>query len=323
MSGVWLGVFMGTTIEIRIRSLVWAATAAALAVVATLLITSAWSADAAPGDDDATFVPIANCRLFDTRAGSDNVGLKNTPIGPGDANAFVQQVTGSNGNCTIPNDAVAVAMNVTIVNPTAQSNLRVFPADIPTPLASNLNWLPGQSPTPNKVDVTLSPAGAIKLFNFNGNVDVVGDVNGYYTNSTLTEIGQRLNTLESAQPFSVEQRRGSVLGVTTAADLITLELAAPVDGSFAITAAAGILETIPGEEAGCSISTSTSTDSDYDWLWQSGGLSDGDRGVVAGTRVIDVAGGATIDVYLVCRNNSGGASIFNDITMTAVFTPAP
>jgi hypothetical protein len=74
-----------------------------------------------------------------------------------------QNVTGTNGDCNIPSDAVGVAMNVTIVSPTAQSNLRVFPADIATPNASNLNWLPGQSPTPNKVDVKLSPDGKIKL----------------------------------------------------------------------------------------------------------------------------------------------------------------
>ncbi len=193
---------MGNTVEIHVRSLLWFAAGIAVALIASAALLIAWQASAAPGDDDSTFAPIANCRLFDFRSGADNVGPKDTPLGPGESNVYAQQVTGTNGNCTIPNDAVGVAMNVTIVGPTAQSNLRVFPADIPTPLASNLNWLPGQSPTPNKVDVQLSATGAIKLFNFRGEVDVVADVVGYYTSSSLTEIASRL--------MEVEQKLASV-----------------------------------------------------------------------------------------------------------------
>ena len=67
---------------------------------------------------------------------------------------YTQPVTGKVGNCVgIPSDANAVSMNVTIVSPTARPNLRAFPSDVATPTASNLNLLPGQSPTPNKVDV--------------------------------------------------------------------------------------------------------------------------------------------------------------------------
>jgi hypothetical protein len=57
----------------------------------------------------------------------------------------------------------------------------VFPANLSTPpLASSLNWRAGAPPTPNKVDVQLSSAGAIKLYNLAGKVDVVADVVGYY-----------------------------------------------------------------------------------------------------------------------------------------------
>ena len=56
-------------------------------------------------------------------------------------------------------DAVGVSMNVTIV-----------------------------SPTPNKVDVKLSPNGQVKLYNHNGTVYVLADVGGYYTDKTLKEL---------------------------------------------------------------------------------------------------------------------------------------
>jgi hypothetical protein len=44
----------------------------------------------------------------------------------------------------------AVVMNVTVTNTTASSFLTVFPAAAQRPVASNLNWVPGQT-VPNRV----------------------------------------------------------------------------------------------------------------------------------------------------------------------------
>ncbi len=178
---------------IRIRTVGWFATTVVLSVLCTLLVTQAWSVGAAPGDTDSTFVPVTPCRLFDTRPGESPTSGKKSPLGAGEANAFTQQVTGVVGNCIVPNTAVAVAMNVTIVNPTAQSNLRVYPAGVPAPLVSNLNWKAGDSATPNKVDVKLSANGRVTLQNLNGTVNVIGDVVGYYISTSLKEISNLLN----------------------------------------------------------------------------------------------------------------------------------
>jgi hypothetical protein len=128
--------------------------------------------------DRSVLVPIAPCRLFDTRPGADNVGTRATPLHAGET--FVQPVRGTNGKCTVPSDATAVALNVTAVNATADSYLTVFPADVAPPLASNLNWRAGAAPTPNKVDVKLSVDGVIGVFNLAGQVDVIADVVGFY-----------------------------------------------------------------------------------------------------------------------------------------------
>jgi len=125
----------------------------------------------------AAFVPITPCRLFDMRP-ADVVGPRSTPLTAGET--YTQQVTGSNGKCTIPSDATGVAMNVTAVGGTAGSFLTIWPADVDQPLASNLNWVPGAPPTPNKVDVKLSAAGQIRMFNLTGTVFVLADVVGYY-----------------------------------------------------------------------------------------------------------------------------------------------
>lgn len=192
---------MTRTLEVRIRTIAWTATVALLSIAATLIVTSAWSADAAPGDLDSTYVPTAGCRVFDYRPAPNQVGQRSTPLGPGEV--ATQQITGGVGDCvgalSIPSDAVGVAMNVTAIAPTAQTNLRLFPANLTeVPTLSNLNVSAGQAPFPNKVDVALSPGGAVKLFNQNGQVSVLADVVGYYTTSSLIEIDSRLAALEAS-----------------------------------------------------------------------------------------------------------------------------
>lgn len=314
---------------LNVRSVVWTATVAVLAVFATVLVTQAWTADAAPGDSDSTFVPVAPCRLFDTRPGeTPNVGKK-TPLAEGEANVYTQQVTGNVGNCVgIPGEATAVAMNVTIVSPTAQSNLRVFPANVATPIVSNLNWLPGQSPTPNKVDVKLSPGGQIKLFNFRGTVDVLADVVGYYTNSTLTEIGQRLTALEAAQPFSFEARDDAEQVADTPEIVVEMGIVAPVAGQVVVNSAASATEGSTNQGVDCSISGQglpiPELDDDYVQSWTTGGGGNA-TGQLSGTRVFDVSVGQTLPIELICVHTGppGGSSALRDIVLTAVFTPAP
>ena len=133
------------------------------------------SASGTPGA--SSFVPITPCRLFDTRPATA-VGSRTTPVGA--QATFTATVWGSNGKCTIPSGATGVSMNVVAINPTAPSFLTVFPADQPQPLASSLNWVAGQPPSPNAVTVSLSADGRVSFFNNAGNVDLAADIVGYY-----------------------------------------------------------------------------------------------------------------------------------------------
>lgn len=174
------------TVTIRTRSVGWFSAGIAVALAATGVLLGV-RADAAPGADETTFVPITPCRLFDTRPAPDTIGPRNTPIGANETHT--QQVTGTNGNCTIPPDASGVAMNVTAVGPTAPSFLQLWPSDEAQPAqGSSLNYLPGQAPTPNKVDVKLGATGAVKIYNLAGSVNVLADVVGYYTGTGLQEL---------------------------------------------------------------------------------------------------------------------------------------
>ncbi|MEL6892064.1 MAG: hypothetical protein AAFP84_10730 [Actinomycetota bacterium] len=181
----------------RLRSIGAFAAGAVIATSLSLSGTFEWGASAAPGDDDATYQPLTPCRLLDTRA-EFAVGPRTAPIGPGEA--YPTAVTGTNGECSsVPTDAIGAALNVTVLGPTAPSFLAVYPADLATPPnVSNLNYLPGAPPTPNKVDVKLSPTGEIALFNAFGQVDVIVDLVGVYVSSSLTELDERIAALETA-----------------------------------------------------------------------------------------------------------------------------
>ncbi len=84
------------------------------------------------------------------------------------------------GNGGVPaSGAKAVVVNVTVVNPTAASALTVWPDGTTRPLASDLNFVPGQT-VPNLVVVKLSATGQIDIFNGVGSTQVIVDVVGWY-----------------------------------------------------------------------------------------------------------------------------------------------
>ena len=316
---------------VRVRSAVWVPAAVVLTLVCALLATQPWSADAAPGDEDATVVPVTPCRLFDFRPGESPAGGKKTPLAAGAANAYTQQVTGNVGNCSIPAGAVAVAMNVTITDPTAQSNLRIYPANVTTvPLVSSLNWLPGQSPTPNKVDVKLSPSGEITLQNLNGTVNVLADVVGYYTNTSLRELVERLTlaeskiaALENAQPFAVTGRDNEETVTDTDEIVVTVQVTAPVAGRVVVNSATTAFDPDADDDVRCSITNSAGAaiDANYLQIWESAGIN-GDVSQLAGTRLFNINSGATVTYKLVCDAPSV-TSTLRDSVLTAIFTPAP
>jgi hypothetical protein len=80
----------------------------------------------------------------------------------------------------IPSTGVtAVVMNVTAVNPSAAGVVTVYPDGITMPLASNLNFTAGQT-IPNLVVVPVKN-GVVDFYNYNGTVDLIADITGYFT----------------------------------------------------------------------------------------------------------------------------------------------
>jgi hypothetical protein len=119
------------------------------------------------------FHPVTPRRLLDTRSGS-RVGPYATPMAPGQARDVT--VTGMGG---VPDNAGAVALNVTVTGTTAAGFLTIWPDGQGQPAASSLNWAAGQT-IANAVTARVGSGGRLTLYNQAGNTDVVIDVVGYY-----------------------------------------------------------------------------------------------------------------------------------------------
>ncbi|RLE20906.1 MAG: hypothetical protein DRJ50_10015, partial [Actinobacteria bacterium] len=125
------------------------------------------------GPSGGTFVPIANVRVLDSREESKVGSLSRW--GPDQT-----QVLQLGGVKSIPTNATAVVLNVTGVGASRNTNIRVFPASSTVPSISNLNLIGGGTPRPNAVVVGLNDDGAVGIYNYVGNVDLVADIVGYF-----------------------------------------------------------------------------------------------------------------------------------------------
>lgn len=192
---------MGGTV--RVRTVASLGLAVVVGFVVAVVVLWAMRVDAAPGDTDTTFVPVAPCRLADTRPVPDRVGTAGS-FAADDTKVFVAH--GVNGKCTLPADAVGLSLNVTAVGASAPTFITVWGEGV-RPTASSLNPSPGQPPVPNAVVTPLSGSGSFRVYNLAGRVDVIVDVNGYYTKQSLVGLDGRVSALESAGvPKSVLDR---------------------------------------------------------------------------------------------------------------------
>jgi M6 family metalloprotease-like protein len=115
---------------------------------------------------------------MDTRGGNPTIdGLFAGAGQVGQASSVDLTVVGRGG---VPASGVgAVALNVTVTNPTNSSFLTVWPTGAERPLASNLNFVGGQT-IPNMVIVPVGAGGQVSFYNNTGGVDVVVDVLGWF-----------------------------------------------------------------------------------------------------------------------------------------------
>lgn len=117
---------------------------------------------------------VRPCRLVDTRGSTGPLG------GPALA-AGAMRVLPLAGSCGTSLAARALVVNVTVTRSTSAGNLRLYPAGLPLPLSSTVNYRAGQTRANNAV-VGLDATGAIAVYcnQPSGTADLVLDVTGYF-----------------------------------------------------------------------------------------------------------------------------------------------
>jgi subtilisin family serine protease len=221
---------------------------------------------ATPLTSNGAYFPLTPSRLMDSRTGN---GTSASPFSGGVARSL--QVTGRGG---VPGSGVsAVVMNVTVTNPTIPSHVTVWPTGSTPPLASNLNFVAGQT-VPNLVTVGVSPTGTVNFQLDNGSADLIADVVGYYGDGTgggasgaryapqspYRILDSRIGTGGYSTPWGAGQTRDLTLtGVPNDATAVVLNVTAtnPTAATFATLWPSGLarpnpasnLNVVPGQTA--------------------------------------------------------------------------
>lgn len=161
----------------------------ALAMVAALV-----PAIAEAGSGQSTFVPVAPCRIYDTRDGAN----PDQPFAGGETRSLPIVGTvgpflgGTVGGCGVPGQvgsvaqASAVAVNITAVDSTHNGNFKAWAGDETEPSASVINFRVN-TPIANMLIVKLSQDGvdgddlSLKASgSAANNVELILDVVGYF-----------------------------------------------------------------------------------------------------------------------------------------------
>ena len=121
-----------------------------------------------------SFTSLTPIRVLDTRDGAGIVGSRQVRANRGDV--IQLQVAGQNG---VPEDAVAVMLNVTITGADGPGYATAWPCGKVRPLASFMNFVRGVDRA-NLTPVRIGEGGRVCLY-VNEGTDVIADLNGYFT----------------------------------------------------------------------------------------------------------------------------------------------
>lgn len=139
-------------------------------------------AAAATGSTAGKYNALTPARITDTRAASGQPNAAGTLASGGTLRI---QVTGVGG---VPTTGVsAVAVNLTAVDDPSAGFLQAYPGSRPTnPQTSNVNYNGGGQIVATRDIVSLDTTGGFTVYANVGPVDLVVDVNGWFTNATGT-----------------------------------------------------------------------------------------------------------------------------------------
>lgn len=159
---------------------------------------------------------LTSARLLDTRSGT-GTSKGSVPAG----GTVVLDVAGAGG---VPaSGAAAVVLNVTVAQPTTSGFITVYGDGTSRPLASNLNFVAGQT-VPNLVVAPIGADGKVDLYNGSGGtVQLVADASGWFAGVT-TPAGGAFNGLTPTRILDTRSGTGTSKGPVPAGGTVVLDV---------------------------------------------------------------------------------------------------
>ncbi len=154
------------------------------------------------------YTPLTPARILDTRTGTGGISGPIGALAPAEV-----QVTGMGG---VPASGVsAVALNVTVTQPSATGRLIIYPAGTISPEAAHVSFNAGET-VPNLVVAKLGAGGKVAMINVTGTAHVIYDVAGWYSDDPAGNDGR----YTAVTPVRLLDTRGGVrLAPGTSMDL--------------------------------------------------------------------------------------------------------
>lgn len=285
------------------------------------------------------YVALPPARLADTRCGDIPVGAgadcaaEHIPA----ANAGLSAVAGGQtiavavaGDAGVPaTGAEAAVVQLTATNTTANGYLTAYPGGTSRPLASNVNWVRGQTASTRAI-VPLGPNGAINVYNYAGHTDVAVDVVGYFTSSASTATSAALFTpippgrITDTRLGSGQANAGDTLG---SGSQLTVAVAGATAGGLVIPAE------VDGNPTAAVLNVTEATDTASSYLTVTpsavtppAGTSDVNFSpgqTTANTDLATLSSSGTISVYNYAGNTNVAIDAFGYFTVPPSNAPPP
>lgn len=163
--------------------------------------------------------PLTPTRIFDTRSPGINDVDKPGPkaVTPGSGSTFDVQVLGQGGLPSNADHVLAVAVTITVINPTAPGYLRAWGKGATEGTSSVVNFQTG-GPVPNMAIVVPGADGKVSMRlvsgTTSGTANVAIDVVGWFSTSTYGQQGSRLIPVGPGRVYDSRQSqfRGQPIG---------------------------------------------------------------------------------------------------------------
>ena len=139
---------------------------------------------------DLVFTPVMPCRLVDTRLAGGPIASAGTRDFLAYTGTTFAAQGGASGNCGLPENAAALLVKVTAVNPINLGFLTAYPTGDARPLSASLTYASNASVTSNESLFKLCRPACASQFTIyaNAQAHVVVDVEGYFMEPEATPI---------------------------------------------------------------------------------------------------------------------------------------